>query len=321
MLMRIYMNPFPFSDDNKRYHTLSHYIKQHGISAYKASVDAGFTCPNIDGSRGTGGCIYCDGGSGYFSADAAVPIAKQIDLELERIRKKHPGSNAIAYFQAHTNTYAPVKILRELFKSAVKHEGICGISIATRADALPEDVLDYLSQLNERTNLTVELGLQTVNDNTAALINRCHSFSDFIEGYSALKNRGISTCAHLINGLPGEDDSMMLQSATVLGRLSPDAVKLHSLHVIKGTILEELYRTGQYQPISFENYVDICIRQLEVLPPKTVIERITGDADKRTLVAPVWGKDKIRVLGTIDKVMAERDTWQGKYLEPPTKAL
>jgi radical SAM protein (TIGR01212 family) len=309
----MYMNLFQYSDDNKRYHTLSYYNRQHGIAAYKASIDAGFTCPNIDGSCGTGGCIYCDGGGSYFSADASVPITRQLDSELSRIRSKHPDARVIAYFQAHTNTYAPVEKLRELFEPAIEHEGVCGISIATRADALPNDVLDYLSLLNSRTNLTVELGLQTIHDSTAVRINRCHSYEDFLAGFQALKNRGIRTCVHLINGLPGEDERMMVESATALGRLKPDAVKIHSLHVIKGTFLEKMHTAGLYLPLTFESYADIVVRQLEVLPPETVIERITGDGDKQKLIAPIWSKDKIRVLGTIDKLMAERCTWQGKH--------
>ncbi len=306
------MNPFIFSDDNKRYHTLSYHNGKNNLNAMKAVIDAGFTCPNIDGSRGFGGCIYCGGGSGYFTSLPDVDIKSQLDSELKRIREKKPDAKAVAYFQAHTNTYAPTDRLREVYEAALKCEGVCGISIATRADCLPCDVLDCLEELSHRTYLTVELGLQTVHDKTAELINRCHTFSEFRKSFSALKERGIRTCVHLINGLPGESTEMMAESARVLGELRPDAVKIHLLHVIRGTRLCEMYNNGLYEPMTPDAYIDAVVRQLEVLPPETVIERLTGDGDKRTLIAPLWSRDKIRVLGSIDKAMAERDTWQGK---------
>lgn len=308
------MNPFLFSDDNKRYHTLSYYNRKNNLSAMKAVINAGFTCPNIDGSKGRGGCIYCGGGSGYFTAEPEIDIESQLDAELKRIRGKRPGANAIAYFQAHTNTYAPLDKLRTVFEAALSCEGVCGLSIATRADCLPSDVLDYLEELSRRTYLTVELGLQTVHDKTAELINRCHTFSEFREGFLALRERKIRTCVHLINGLPGESAEMMLESARILGELRSDAVKIHLLHVIRGTRLYEMYNRGFYDPMTLQSYIDIVVAQLEVLPPETVIERLTGDGDKRTLTVPLWSCDKIRVLGSIDKAMAERDTWQGKRL-------
>ena len=306
------MNPFIFSDDNKRYHTLSYYNRKNNLSAMKAVLNAGFTCPNIDGSRGRGGCIYCGGGSGYFTTGADVDIKSQIDAELIRIREKKPDAMAVAYFQAHTNTYAPIDRLREVYEAALECEGVCGISIATRADCLPSETLDYLEELSHRTYLTVELGLQTVHDETAALINRCHTFSEFKEGFSALKERGIRKCVHLINGLPGESEEMMVESARILGELCPDAVKIHLLHVIRDTRLYEFYNRGLYDPMTLEEYINTVVRQLELLPPETVIERLTGDGDKSTLVVPLWSCDKIRVLGSIDKALAERNTWQGK---------
>ena len=306
---------FPFSNDNKRYHTLAYENARRGQKQYKAALDAGLTCPNLDGTKGTGGCLYCDGGSGYFTESAAVPITKQLDDELARIRAKTPGAGAVAYFQAHTNTYAPAPVLRELFTAALAHEGVCGLAVATRADCLPPDVLDLLSEFNEKTELTVELGLQTVFDDTAARINRCHAYADFRAGYAALRARNIRVTVHLIDGLPGETAERMVESARTLGWLRPDGVKLHLLHVIHGTALCALYERGDYTPLTREEYIDIVVRQLEVLPPETVIERLTGDGDRRTLVAPLWSRDKRRVLGGIDKALAERDTWQGKLFE------
>ena len=306
---------FPFSNDNKRYHTLAYENACRGQKQYKAALDVGLSCPNLDGTKGVGGCLYCDGGSGYFTESAAVPITKQLDDELARIRAKTPGAGAVAYFQAHTNTYAPAPVLRELFTAALAHEGVCGLAVATRADCLPPDVLDLLSEFNEKTELTVELGLQTVFDDTAARINRCHAYADFRAGYAALRARNIRVTVHLIDGLPGETAERMVESARTLGWLRPDGVKLHLLHVIRGTALCALYERGDYTPLTREEYIDIVVRQLEVLPPETVIERLTGDGDRRTLVAPLWSRDKRRVLGGIDKALAERDTWQGKLFE------
>ena len=309
------MNPFPYSNDNKRYKTLAYENSLQGMKTYKAVIDAGFTCPNIDGTKSRGGCIFCDGGSGYFTASPEVRIDKQLSDELCRIRKKHPEAEAIAYFQAHSNTYAPVIKLRKLFETALEHEGVCGLSIATRADCLSSDVLEYLSDINSRTRLTVELGLQTSLDETAEIINRGHTFLEFTEGYSSLKTRGIRVTVHIINGLPRETTDMMVETARVLGTLEPDGIKIHLLHVISGTKLCELYERGDYSPMSLADYTQTVVRQLEVLPSETTIERLTGDGDRTTLIAPVWSRDKIRVLGTIDKLMAEKDTWQGRLFQ------
>jgi len=258
------------------------------------------------------GCIFCDGGSAYFAASPAVSVDRQLDDELRRIREKSPEATAIAYFQAHSNSYAPIEKLRSLYQAALKHEGVFGLSIATRADCLSSEYLDYLSELNTGTRLTVELGLQTIFDETAKIINRCHSFSEFTEGYKALKARRIRVTVHIINGLPGETTDMMAETARTLGQLRPDGIKIHLLHVIRGTKLCGMYEKGEYSPMSFEDYTETVVRQLEVLPPATTIERLTGDGDKRALAAPLWSRDKIRVLGTIDYLMASADTWQGR---------
>lgn len=309
------MNPFPYSNDNKRYKTLAFENSQQGIKSYKAVLDAGLSCPNIDGAKGVGGCIFCDGGSGYFTALPTIPIEKQLTDELVRIREKHPAAKAIAYFQAHSNTYAPVSKLRSMFEAALSHEGIFGLSIATRADCLSSEVLDYLSELNTRTRLTVELGLQTSFDETEELINRGHSFSEFVEGYKALKERGIRVTVHIINGLPGETTDMMVETVRTLGQLQPNGVKIHLLHVISGTKLCEMFERGEYSPMSLSDYTQTVVRQLEVLPPETTLERLTGDGERNVLRAPLWSRDKIRVLGTIDKLMAEKNTWQGRLFQ------
>ncbi|MGN0688208.1 MAG: TIGR01212 family radical SAM protein [Oscillospiraceae bacterium] len=306
---------FIFSDDNKRYHTLSYHNKHtYGEKVYKAAIDAGFTCPNIDGSRGVGGCIYCSGGSGYFTSDCSVSVAEQFKRERERITAKHRNARIIAYFQAHTNTYAPAERLCELYHEAIA-AGAQGISVATRADCINADIAELLKQLP--VPVTVELGLQTIHDTTAAKINRCHSYAEFLRGYKLLKQAGLRICVHIINGLPDETEEMMLVTARELAALRPDGIKIHLLHVIRDTVLEKLYISGEYRPLDKQQYIDIVIKQLELFAPETVIERVTGDGDKSALVAPMWSCDKISVLGGIDKRMAELDTWQGRlFVEP-----
>ena len=220
-------NPFIFSCDNKRYHTLNYFNRtKFGKKILKAVISLPVTCPNIDGSKGTGGCIFCDGGSGYFTRPE-LTVREQLASELERLHKKH-GENvsAVAYFQSNTNTYAPAEKLREYWSEALEFPEICGISIGTRADCLPDDVLDLLSELNTKTMLTVELGLQTVHESTINLINRCCTHEEFINGYNKLKERHIRVCLHIINGLPFETPEMMIETAAKAAEMKPDAVKL-----------------------------------------------------------------------------------------------
>ena len=302
---------FPYSDDNKRYHSLFYYNKHRfGHRVYKAVLNGGFTCPNLDGSKGTQGCAFCDGGSGAFTK--ALSLQKQLELELSRIRKQKSNVEAIAYFQVHTNTYAPVDCLRNLFEQAIAFPGIIGLSIGTRPDCLPDNVLDYLSELNRKTYLTVELGVQTVHDRTAEAFGRGYLFSEFLESYQKLQNLHIRTCLHIINGLYQENLSDMLQTAETLGKLKPQAVKIQLLHVLKDTRYADLYQSGEYLPMTQEDYIFTVVKQLELFPPETVIERVTGDGEKTKLLAPLWSMDKIRTLGGIDKLQAQLDTWQGK---------
>lgn len=303
------MSGFKFSDDNKRYHTLSfHNRKTYGRKMFKAVIDAGFTCPNIDGTKGRGGCIFCDGGSGYFTNKNTLSVSEQLDLESKRIHTKYPDAGITAYFQAHSNTYCTFERLRRLINEAIEW-GVDSIAIATRADCLDEEKASFLGSLS--IPVTVELGLQSVYDCTAEKINRCHSYEDFLKGYNLLKGFGIRSCVHIINGLPDETTDMMLSTAKLLGQLKPEGVKIHLLHVIKGTRLCEMYESGEYTPMKKEEYIGTVVNQLRFLPPETVIERITGDGDKTKLVAPLWSKDKISVLGSIDKRMKELDVYQG----------
>ncbi|MDE5764482.1 MAG: TIGR01212 family radical SAM protein [Ruminococcus sp.] len=301
---------FEYTLDNKRYHTLNYYFKsKFGRKLYKAVIDCGFTCPNIDGSKGFGGCIFCDGGSGYFTKKN-LSVTEQLELESERIFRKYGKVPLIAYFQANTNTYAPVETLRKIYSEALEFPDVAGISVGTRADCLSDEVLDLLEDLSRHTNLTVELGMQTVHENTVGLINRCCSHAEFLDGFHRLKSRGIRVCLHIINGLPEESAGMMIETAVQTALLRPDAVKIQMLHVIDGTELAGMYRNGNVRLLSREEYIDIVVRQLELLPPETVIERITGDGDKSKLIAPEWSRNKIAVLGGIDKELARRNTYQ-----------
>ena len=299
---------FPYTSDGSRYHTLNYHNQQtYGRPVYKAAVDAGFTCPNIDGKCGTGGCTYCSGGSGYFT-QPELSVSEQIRRETERIHVAHPGAGIIAYFQAHSNTYGSTERLKQVYSEALECD-ICGISTATRADCVDREKAEYLASLP--IPVTVELGLQTAHDSTAALINRGHSLADFVEGFGIVRAAGLRVCVHIINGLPGETPEMMLQTAELLGKLRPDGVKIHLLHVINGTRLAETYLTGNYTPLTMQEYIDITVSQLELLPPETVIERLTGDGDRETLLAPQWSMNKRAVLGGIMKRQRELDSVQG----------
>lgn len=302
---------FLYADDNKRYHSLFYYNKHRfGHRVYKAVLNGGFTCPNLDGTKGFQGCAFCDGGSGAFTK--ALPLQQQLELELSRIRKQNPDAKAIAYFQVHTNTYAPVDTLRSLFEQAIRFPDMIGISIGTRPDCLPDDILDYLSDLNQRTYLTVELGVQTVHDRTAQAFGRGYQYSEFLESYQKLQDLKIRTCLHIIDGLYQENLSDMLRTAEILGKLKPQAVKIQLLHVLKETRYEKLYQSGIYMPMTQEDYISTVVKQLEYFPPETVIERLTGDGEKAKLLASLWSMDKIRTLGNIDKLQVQLDTWQGK---------
>ena len=313
------INPFKNSDSNKRYYTYDYYMKKkYGGKCVKIPLDAGFSCPNIDGKCGYGGCIYCSGrGSGDFAESPSLSIREQYNITCRKLAAKWSTDRCIAYFQAHTNTYAPLSVLKEKFEEAASLPNVVGLSIATRADCLPDDVIAYLDELSSRIDITIELGLQTVHDKSATLINRGHSFADFENGYLRLKKGApkISTCIHLIFGLPGEDRGMMLESVKETARLHPDQVKIHLLHVIKGTKMAEIYENGNYRPMERQDYIDTVCLALTHLPQDIVIGRLTGDGMSSTLLATDWSRKKVTVLNDIDKKMFIEDLWQGKILQ------
>ncbi len=309
-------NPFPYSHDNKRYHTYDYYLKHtFGGKVGKLTLDAGMTCPNIDGKCATGGCIYCSPrGSGDFAPLSTLSIPEQIRLQKEQLSRKWRTERWIAYFQAHTNTYAPLERLQPLYEAALAQEGIVGLNIATRADCLEDDVVAYLARLSERTVLTVELGLQSSSDETAARINRGHDFATFCRGFETLRaaSPGIHIGIHLILGLPGEGREEMLQTVRDVATLHPDQVKLHLLHVLRGTRMETLYQNGEYTPMPREEYIAMVADALELLPADIVIGRLTGDGAGEALLAPEWSRRKTTVVNDIDKLLFSRGSYQGK---------
>lgn len=313
------INPFPNSDSNKRYYTYDYFLKRtYGGKCAKIPLDAGFSCPNMDGKCGIGGCIYCSSrGSGDFAASAALPIAEQYEITRAKLSKKWSVERTIPYFQARTNTYAPLEIIKEKFEAALECDGVVAVNVATRADCLPDDVVEYLSELAERVDLTVELGLQTVHDGTAELINRGHTYAQFVEGYEKLRraNPKIRICVHIIFGLPGESDEMMIQTAKVVGKLQPDMVKIHLLHVIRETELAKWYESGEYIPLERERYISLVSNALQYFSSDTVIARLTGDGAPEDLLAPDWSRKKTTVINDIDKYLFANDMWQGKLYE------
>lgn len=306
---------FKYSDDNKLYHTWNYHLRhKFGSKVFKVSLNAGFTCPNIDGKKGFGGCTYCSSlGSGDFAGNESESILEQFDEVKARLHLKWKGeAKYIPYFQAHTNTYAPVEVLKQRFEPVLSQENVVGISIATRADCLDDDVVEYLSDINKRTYLIVELGLQSVFDETGEKINRCHTYEEFLEGYNKLTERNINVCVHLINGLPDETKEMMLHSAKTVAALRPHCVKLHLLHILKDTKMAKDYKDGKIELMSFEDYVDIIVKQLEIFHEDTVIQRLTGDGGRETLIGPLWSLKKFVVLNEIDKELKRRNTYQGR---------
>lgn len=304
---------FLYSLDNKRYHTLNYYYKKKfGMKVVKISLNGGFTCPNIDGTKGFGGCIYCSKtGSGEFGGDIHDDLVTQFNKIKKVMDHKWPNSKYIAYFQARTNTYAPVEVLREKYEKVLKLPNVIGLTIATRCDAISEEVLDYLDELNKRTNLTIELGLQTIHEKTAKIINRCHTLEEFDEMVNKLRERKIEVVVHIINGLPYETEEMMLETVRHVNKLDIQGIKIHMLNIVKDTKLHELYMNKPFDMLKGDEYIDIVIKQLELLRKEIVIHRITADPVPDNLVEPKWLLAKRTLINDIDKEMVKRNTYQG----------
>lgn len=287
-----------------KYYSLNNYLKDtFGCKVYKISLNAGFTCPNRDGTIGTGGCIFCSaGGSGDFAQSSRLSITQQIERGKELVSSKIKDGKYIAYFQAYTNTYAPIDVLREKYFEAIKHKDIVALSIATRPDCLGEDVLKLLMEVNKIKPVFVELGLQTIHENTAEYIRRGYSLDVYDKAVKDLKSIGVNVVVHLILGLPNETRADMLQSVKYVCESGADGIKLQLLHVIKNTDLEKDYLDGKFKVLEFDEYIDIIKDCLEIIPDDIVIHRLTGDGAKKDLVAPLWSADKKRVLNAINRL-------------------
>ena len=301
---------FKYSDTNKRYHTLDYFYKHiFNTKVAKINLDAHFTCPNIDGTKGYGGCIYCLNGSSDY--DKKNDLLKQFEDKKTIMLKKWPNAKLIGYFQANTNTYAPLDILKEKYELILKQDGVIGLSIATRADAITDECLEYLEKLAKRTYLTIELGLQTIHEKTSDFINRCHSLKCFEDMVKSLRKGNINVVVHIINGLPYETKNMMIDTVKYLNKLDIQGIKIHMLSVVKNTKLADIYNIKPYKILTKDEYIDIVCDQLEYLRQDIVIHRLTGDPLKENLIEPKWITNKISVLNGIDKEMAKRDSYQG----------
>lgn len=278
-------------------------------------MDGGFTCPNRDGTLGSRGCSFCLGGSGSFAEGKCSSVTEQIELAKRRVEKKNPSGRYIAYFQSYTGTYAPTERLNALFGEAIAHPDIAAISVGTRPDCLPPEVIELLARLNKIKPVWVELGLQTIHEKTAERIRRGYPLSVFDDAVKRCKAAGLYTVVHMIIGLPGETPEMAAQTAAYIGKSGADGIKLQLLHVLRGTDLADEYAAGLFDVMSMEEYISAleeCVRQL---PPQTTIHRLTGDGDKKYLVAPLWSADKKRVLNEVNAAFRRDNVIQGEHYE------
>ena len=307
-------NPFKYSDNNKRYHTLDYFYKnKFGKKVCKISLNAGFSCPNKDGTKGTGGCIYCSKlGSGDFAGKPNKDLITQFNDIKDMMKNKWPDASYIGYFQANTNTYAKTDVLKQKYEPILELDNVIGLSIATRPDAITDDCLEYLELLSKRTYLTVELGLQTIHEKTTKLINRGHDLKCFDDMVKRLRQKNINVVVHIINGLPYETKEMMIETVEHINKLDIQGIKIHMLHIIEDTALASLYKKEEFHVLTKDEYIDIVIEQLERLRPEIVINRITGDPVKEDLIEPKWLIKKFCVLNDIDKEMLKRNSYQGK---------
>ena len=311
------MSLFKYSDSNKRYYTLDYYYKhKYGCKIAKISLNLGLTCPNKDGTVGFGGCTYCSKlGSGEFGGDPVLPLKKQFDTVKKMMINKWPDSKFIAYFQANTNTYGDLNYLVKSWNEALSFDNVVGINISTRPDSISKECYDELEKLNKKTDLIVELGLQTIHENTSKLINRCHTLKEFDDAVEELNKRNIKVLVHIINGLPGESKEDMLETVRYLNNKPIWGLKIHMLNVLNNTKLYEMYKEKPFHILTREEYVDIVCDQLELLREDIVINRLTADGKLEDLIEPSWLIKKFCVLNDIDKEMVRRNTYQGAKIK------
>ena len=307
-------NPFIYSNDNKRYHTWNYYLKNHYQSkVFKVALNANFTCPNRDGTCGVGGCTFCSSlGSGDYAGKACDTLMDQFEQGLELMHHKWPTGKAIAYFQAFTNTYAPLETLKQTFQPFVERDDVLALAIATRPDALNDENIAYLDSLCDKKDIWVEVGLQSIHEKTAQLTNRGHDLNCFVDAIKKLSQTRLKICVHIINSLTNETKAEMIETARFVGNLPVHAIKIHMLHLLSDSVMGQQYLKEPFPMMEKDEYIDVVIQQLELLPPEMIIQRLTGDAPKDKLIEPQWTLKKVIVLNDIDKEMKRRDTYQGK---------
>jgi radical SAM protein (TIGR01212 family) len=300
---------------DKRYYSLNYFLREKfGEKVFKISLDAGFSCPNRDGTISKGGCVFCsERGSGDFAGNRNYSITSQFNDIKEMMNKKWKNGKYIAYFQAYTNTYGSINLLRDKYEEALEQEGVVALAIATRPDCLGDEVIELLKEMNQRVYTWVELGLQTSNDKTAKIINRGYSLDVFEEGLNKLRKAGIDTVVHTILGLPGEDKTDIMNTIDYISKKDIQGVKFHLLHLMKETPLVRLYETGRLKFMEEDEYVNIICEAITKLPQHIVIHRLTGDAPRELLIGPMWSLKKWEVLNAIDRKLVEKDSYQGLY--------
>ncbi len=311
-------NPYPYTLDNKRYQTINYYFKtKYNQKVCKVPLNAGFTCPNRDGTKGRLGCTFCSSmGSGDSILCFNEDLKKQFDVGLERMRHKWPNCIGFAYFQSYSNTYAPLLTLKEIYTPFIEDENVKGICIATRADCLNTEKIAYFNELASKKEIWIELGLQSIHEDTMEACNRKHTTKEVFDIVDQLKSTDIKCCLHIMNSLPNETEQDMLETARMVARHKPDAIKIHMLHIIENTQMAKEYKEHPFHLMTLEEYVDVVVKQLEILPSDMIIERVTGDGLAKDLIAPLWTIKKTIVANEIDKLMRKVDTWQGKYYKP-----
>lgn len=299
---------------DKPYYSLNYYLRElYGEKIYKIAIDGGFTCPNRDGKIGTKGCIFCsEGGSGDFASSASLSIYDQIEQGKKRLSSKITGNKYIAYFQAYTNTYAPINRLKALFREAISHPDIIGLSVATRSDCLDNEVIKLLATINKNKKVWVELGLQSIHTSSASFIRRGYELDCFDSAVTRLTEAGLDVVVHLILGLPNETEEDVFQSVKYICDKNISGIKLQLLHVLKNTDLADYYYEQGFKILSMDEYIDLLISCIEIIPPEIVIHRITGDGPKNLLIEPLWSGNKKVVLNNILKEFKNKNTWQGK---------
>lgn len=304
---------FNYSNDNKRYHTYNYFLKnKYKTKVAKVSLNAGFTCPNRDGTKGYGGCTFCsDSGSGDFAGNISDSLTTQFDKISKLMQNKWPECQFIAYFQANTNTYGSLEKIKECIETFLYTPSVVEIAIATRADCLEDDVLEYLSSCNKIKPISLEIGLQTIHEKTSNYINRGHTFEEFTEAIHRINQYNINVCVHIINGLPNETKQMMIETVQEVSKLNIHAIKIHMMYVIKGTTLANQFENNEFKILTRQEYIEIVVEQLTHIPETIIIERLTGDGNIDTLIEPQWSRKKVTIINDIDKYMSKQNLIQG----------